>query len=81
MSDIPDDVMQEAKRIDSGLDYSIEDNEWHQNIIEGIAKAILTERERAFSIAQKWASDDSQHGEVRLVAAYIAKDIRTGRQL
>lgn len=44
-----------------------------------VARAILAERQRCADIASKWASDDIQHGESRLVAAYIRQSILSGK--
>lgn len=79
MSAIPDDVMREAKRIDSSLEYFIEDDEWHQNIIEGIARAILAERQRCAAIALCVFDDDDVWSDShRTAGGIIAEAILAG---
>lgn len=48
------------------------------NVVDAIENAILAERQRCADIATKWANDDLQNGEVRLVAAYINRSILFG---
>lgn len=40
-----------------------------------IGEAILAERQRCADVANGWAMDEIQHGETRLAAAYIRREI------
>lgn len=53
-----------ANKHSTGLDLAID-----------IKNAILAERERCAAIADKWAADDMQKPESRLVGAYINREI------
>lgn len=48
-------------------------------VSDAIKKAVEAERERCAMVADKWAKDDLQSGEIRLVAAYIRHSIRSGK--
>lgn len=46
---------------------------------ETLKEAVQAERERCMKIAHKWASDNTQRSECRLMASYITREIRTGK--
>ena len=79
MSEMPEDIMDVALAVHEELQrigYIRDDRSDDAPPVYKIANAILAERQRCAAIADKWATDDLQSAESRLVAAYIRGSIR-----
>lgn len=72
----PQDVWGVAVRMQDELYNWTDEGDAPQQDAETFARAILAERERCAAVAKRWASDDMQSPEVRLVSAYIDREIR-----
>ena len=83
---IPEDVAATAKQLvhdwlpprdvrQAAID-TVDLDELDASVAELLEKAILAERQRCQAVAMRWANDDLQSGEVRLVASYIDREIR-----
>lgn len=72
----PTDIMREASKWTAKC-YQPETGTWF-DVRDNIASAILAERQRCAGIAQRWANDNYQAPEPRLIAAYINRSISRG---